>query len=71
MNQLLSNQGGNHATGQADPRRDHQQRAIVDSGMALQRQRGSMVAFEFLRSRNVRADVIQRVLLGGCGVTPG
>jgi hypothetical protein len=44
-------------------RSDRVQGAIVDAGIALQQNAGSICALEYLRSRGVRAEVIARVLL--------
>jgi hypothetical protein len=63
MNQTLTKDGGPAPAAQADLRRDHRQREIVDHGVALQQHGGSIAAFEFLDARHVRRDVIQRVLL--------
>jgi hypothetical protein len=43
-------------------RHDTQCSAIVDLGIALQERDGTISAVEFLRSRNIAAAVIQRVL---------
>ncbi|MGJ7918485.1 hypothetical protein ACI48D_23825 [Massilia sp. LXY-6] len=47
------------STGQ---RRDDQRRHIVDLGVALQQLYGTISAVEFLRSRDIAAAVIARVL---------
>jgi hypothetical protein len=43
-------------------RQDVQGRDIVDHGIALQAREGTIPAVEFLRSRNIAAAIIQRVL---------
>jgi hypothetical protein len=43
-------------------RQDLQGRDIVDLGIALQERDGTISAVEFLRSQNIAAAIIQRVL---------
>ena len=47
---------------QPSQRQDAHRRDIVELGIALQRQAGTVPALEFLRSRNIAAPVIARVL---------
>jgi hypothetical protein len=46
-----------------DARTDVRQRVIVDAGIAVQGSSNTMSAVEYLRTRDVRSDVIERVLL--------
>jgi hypothetical protein len=46
-----------------ESRTDARQRRIVDAGIAVQGSSNTMSAFEYLRTRNVGTDVIERVLL--------
>ncbi|MFC5511907.1 hypothetical protein ACFPOU_12330 [Massilia jejuensis] len=46
-----------------DARTDAQQRVIVDAGIAVQDSTNTMSAVEYLRRRDIGADVIERVLL--------
>ncbi|ALK97825.1 hypothetical protein AB595_16380 [Massilia sp. WF1] len=43
-------------------RQDQRRRVIVDTGIAMQRDAGTVSAVEFLRSQDIAAAVIQRVL---------
>ena len=43
-------------------RQDLQGRDIIDLGIALQEREGTISAVEFLRSQNIAAAIIQRVL---------
>jgi hypothetical protein len=43
-------------------RQDAHRRDIVDTGIALQQSAGTVSAVEFLRSQDIAAPVIQRVL---------
>jgi len=43
-------------------RQDAHRRDIVDTGIALQQRSGTVSAVEFLRSQDIAAPVIQRVL---------
>jgi len=43
-------------------RQDAHRRDIVDTGIALQERSGTVSAVEFLRSQDIAAPVIQRVL---------
>lgn len=43
-------------------RQDAHRRDIVDTGIALQQKSGTVSAVEFLRSQDIAAPVIQRVL---------
>lgn len=52
---------GNRAKGEA--RRDLRQRAIVDDALAVLASGSIMSAFEYLRTRDIGLDVIERVLL--------
>jgi len=52
---------GTRATGEA--RRDLRQRAIVDDALAVLASGSIMSAFEYLRTRDIGLDVIERVLL--------
>jgi hypothetical protein len=47
-----------------DTRLDIRRRDIVDCGLAVQQCSTTMVAFEYLRSRDIDLSVIERVLLG-------
>lgn len=44
-------------------RLDQQQREVVDAGISVQQNFNTMCAIEYLKSHNVDADVIERVLL--------
>lgn len=44
-------------------RLDQQQRLVVDAGISVQENFNTMCAIEYLKSFNVDADVIERVLL--------
>jgi hypothetical protein len=46
-----------------DARMDLRQRDIVECGIAMQQASNTMSAFEYLRSRDIDARVIERVLL--------
>ena len=46
-----------------DARTNLRQRRIVDTGIAVQGSINTMSAVEYLRRRDIRADVIERVLL--------
>ncbi|KQQ96996.1 hypothetical protein [Massilia sp. Leaf139] len=46
-----------------EARTDAQQRVIVDAGIAVQGSSNTMSAVEYLRTRDIRAHVIERVLL--------
>jgi len=46
-----------------DARTDARQRVIVDAGIAVQGSSNTMSAVEYLRTRDVRSHVIERVLL--------
>lgn len=46
-----------------DARTDARQRVIVDAGIAVQDSTNTMSAVEYLRRRDIGADVIERVLL--------
>lgn len=52
---------GAPVTGEA--RRDARQRMIVDDGIALLGSSNIMSAFEYLRTRDIGVDIIERVLL--------
>lgn len=47
----------------SDARLDVQQRDIVEQGIQMQQYSNTMSAFEYLKSRDVDAHVIKRVLL--------
>jgi hypothetical protein len=49
--------------GSAEARHDDAQRDIVERGIAMQQSSNTMSAVEFLKSRDVGAQVIARVLL--------
>jgi hypothetical protein len=51
------------ATGQAEARHDETQRDVVERGISMQQSSNTMSAVEFLKSRDVGAQVIARVLL--------
>jgi len=51
------------AAGAADSRTDARQRRIVDHAIAVQDSSSTMSAVEYLRTRDVGASVIARVLL--------
>lgn len=51
------------AGGPAEARHDETQRHIVERGISMQQTSNTMSAVEFLRSRDVGAQVISRVLL--------
>ena len=44
-------------------RLDQQQREVVDAGISVQQNFNTMCAIEYLKSHNVEADIIERVLL--------
>jgi hypothetical protein len=44
------------------PRQDERSRDIVDVGIAMQKYASTVSAVEFLRSQDIRAAVIERVL---------
>ncbi len=46
----------------ATPRQDERRRDIVDVGVAMQKYASTVSAVEFLRSQDICADVIERVL---------
>jgi len=46
-----------------ESRTDLRQRGIVDAGIAVQGSSNTMSAVEYLRTRDIGADVIERVLL--------
>jgi hypothetical protein len=46
-----------------DERRDLRCRAIVDHAISVQASRNTMSAFEYLKSHDIAAHVIERVLL--------
>lgn len=46
-----------------DARTDARQRVIVDAGIAVQDSSNTMSAVEYLRTRDIHSDVIERVLL--------
>ena len=46
-----------------DARTDARQRVIVDAGIAVQGSSNTMSAVEYLRTRDIRSHVIERVLL--------
>jgi len=46
-----------------DARIDARQRVIVDAGIAVQGSSNTMSAVEYLRTRDIRSHVIERVLL--------
>ena len=46
-----------------EARTDARQRLIVDAGIAVQDSTNTMSAVEYLRARDIHADVIERVLL--------
>lgn len=46
-----------------DSRTDTRRRRIVDAGIAVQGSSNTMSAFEYLRTRDIGTDVIERVLL--------
>ena len=46
-----------------DARTDARQRVIVDAGIAVQDSTNTMSAVEYLRTRDIRSQVIERVLL--------
>ena len=50
-------------TGHAEARHDETQRNIVERGISMQQSSNTMSAVEFLKSRDVGAQVIARVLL--------
>ena len=47
----------------SEARTDAQRRVIVDAGIAVQGSSSTMSAVEYLRTRDIRAHVIERVLL--------
>lgn len=46
-----------------ESRTDARRRRIVDAGIAVQGDSNTMSAFEYLRTRDIGTDVIERVLL--------
>jgi len=52
-----------NGNGLAEARHDETQRVIVERGIAMQQTSNTMSAVEFLKSRDVGAQVIARVLL--------
>ena len=46
-----------------EARTDARRRVIVDAGIAVQGSSNTMSAVEYLRNRDINADVIERVLL--------
>ncbi|WP_332876976.1 hypothetical protein [Massilia sp. S19_KUP03_FR1] len=50
-------------SGHAEARHDETQRSIVERGISMQQSSNTMSAVEFLKSRDVGAKVIARVLL--------
>ena len=46
-----------------EARTDARQRVIVDAGIAVQGSSNTMSAVEYLRTRDIRSHVIERVLL--------
>jgi hypothetical protein len=64
MNQTrLQSTGDLAIAATVDARMDLRQRDIVECGIAMQRASNTMSAFEYLRSRDIDARVIERVLL--------
>jgi len=64
MNQYQTEFPGDHAIATAtDPRLDRQKRDIVQHGISMQQSSNTMSAVEYLKSRDVAAHVIERVLL--------
>jgi hypothetical protein len=64
MNPLRNDPGDNVAIAEPNyERRDVRCRDIVDHAIAVQESRNTMSAFEYLKSHDVDADVIERVLL--------
>ena len=51
------------ANSHAESRHDETQRNIVERGISMQQSSNTMSAVEFMKSRNVGAQVIARVLL--------
>lgn len=60
-NPAVEHTAGLAAMGEA--RTDRRQRRIVDAGIAVQGSSNTMSAVEYLRTRDVGAHVIERVLL--------
>ncbi|MFC4929561.1 hypothetical protein [Massilia sp. GCM10023247] len=54
---------GTRADASGEARHDLRQRAIVDAGLAVLVSSNMMSAFEYLRTRDIATDVIERVLL--------
>ena len=55
---------GNYAIDEPDDeRRDERRRDIVDRAIAVQQSRNTMSAVEYLKSHDIAADVIERVML--------
>ena len=64
MNTLRNDPGDNVAIDEPNyERRDVRCRDIVDHAIAVQESRNTMSAFEYLKSHDIEADVIERVLL--------
>lgn len=64
MNPLRNDPGDNVAIDEPNyERRDVRCRDIVDHAIAVQESRNTMSAFEYLKSHDIDADVIERVLL--------
>ena len=55
---------GNYAIDEPNyERRDERSRGIVDRAIAVQQSRNTMSAVEYLKSQDIAADVIERVML--------
>lgn len=64
MNPLRNDPGDNVAIDEPNyERRDVRCRDIVDHAISVQESRNTMSAFEYLKSHDIDADVIERVLL--------
>jgi hypothetical protein len=64
MNPLRNDPGDDVAMDEPNyERRDVRCRDIVDHAIAVQESRNTMSAFEYLKSHDIDADVIERVLL--------
>jgi hypothetical protein len=64
MNPLRNDPGDNVAIDEPNyERRDVRCRDIVDHAIAVQESRNTMSALEYLKSHDIDADVIERVLL--------
>ena len=64
MNPLRNDPGDNIAIDEPNyERRDVRCRDIVDHAIAVQESRNTMSALEYLKSHDIDADVIERVLL--------